>query len=243
MGKFAGLVKFTGKTGDIVGAKGTKGDYIAKAYQPTVKNPQTVGQLTTRVKFLTATGLAKMLLNANGFANIAKSRRVSAFNVMSSLFFKNSELITFLNPPTDMSAQAKIQWGSLVIADGDMELNNFENPNLQEEAEVKLTWAAASDQQNTDIMHIVIVQPDSNGVVHTAVNASAGSATVRVPDVWSGMQAQIYAFRQGVDSETTRATYMSLFNNNNVAASASRRTIESASRFSPSTYVGNGPIA
>lgn len=242
MGKFAGLVKFTGKTGDIVGAKGTKGDYIAKAYQPTVKNPQTVGQLTTRVKFLSATGLAKMFMDANGFANIAKSRRVSEFNVMTSKFFKQDSLITFTTTPTDMNATSNIEWPALIISEGELVYPNFNNPSFVEEAEVDVTWDTTG-LGATDMIRIVVVQPDSSQVVQDVFAGDAGDGKVAVPEVWSGLRVNVYGFRQGVDSATTRATYTSLFNNNNVAAKATRRQINTNSVYSPSVYIGNGTVA
>lgn len=242
MGKFAGLVKFTGKTGDIVGAKGTKGDYIAKAYQPTVKNPQTVGQIKTRVKFLTATGLAKMFLEANGFANIAKSRRVSAFNVMASKFFKQSDFITFDGTPTDMDARTQIDWAALQLSDGALGYPEPGTLNFAEEAEVKVPFTV-EDAGNNDIVHVVIAQPDTNGVVHEAVNASASPATVRVPALWSGMRVKVYLFRQAADSETSRATYLSLFSNNSVAARATKSAIAGASEYSKTVYAGDGTVA
>lgn len=50
MAKINSIISFTGRAGNVVGAKGPKGQTILRPYQPVVANPQSPAQLVQRAK-------------------------------------------------------------------------------------------------------------------------------------------------------------------------------------------------
>ena len=61
MGKISSVIEFTGRTGNLVGAKGQNGRYILRAHQPQVKNANSPAQMETRAKMALAGSLSKLI--------------------------------------------------------------------------------------------------------------------------------------------------------------------------------------
>lgn len=61
MGKISSVIEFTGRTGNLVGAKGQNGRYILRAHQPQVKNANSPAQMETRAKMALAGSLSKII--------------------------------------------------------------------------------------------------------------------------------------------------------------------------------------
>lgn len=61
MGKISSIIEFTGRTGNLVGAKGQNGRYILRAHQPQVKNANSPAQMETRAKMALAGSLSKLI--------------------------------------------------------------------------------------------------------------------------------------------------------------------------------------
>lgn len=61
MGKISSIIEFTGRTGNLVGAKGQNGRYVLRAHQPQVKNANTPEQMATRAKMALAGALSKLI--------------------------------------------------------------------------------------------------------------------------------------------------------------------------------------
>lgn len=82
MGKSTGLLtgKVSGKVGQVIFVT-RNGEQIVQAYQPTVKNPKTSGQMMQRVKWPNIVAVHAVLANyiANSFATVKKSNQ-SNFN-------------------------------------------------------------------------------------------------------------------------------------------------------------------
>lgn len=84
---------FTGKVGNVVGAKLKGGEYVTRAYQPEVKNPNTLRQRVSRMRLATASELAAMFKTAvnMGYAAAAANTRMYPRNMFVAGLAKYSE--------------------------------------------------------------------------------------------------------------------------------------------------------
>ena len=239
MAKQVSTLKVTGKLGDIVGTKGPKGDIIARTYQPNVKNPQTSGQITQRTKFLAGTGLAGGIKYFPGFEKYAKGLRISARNAFTKQVLRDGS-ITVVKSGDEY--QSTIDWGAVAISKGTAQPPLFSAPSFEEEAEVKVSWTPEGN--NTDIVQVLVYQPDTNvGVYSTPTSMGAGSLSVDVPARWSGMDVHVYGFclRETENGQAVR--YSSFWDAGNVEAMAEVKRVAGEMDPSLSAYIGHGTIA
>ena len=232
-------LKVTGKLGDIVGTKGPKGDIIARAYQPKVKNPQTEGQITQRTKFLSGTGLAGGIKYFPGFEKYAKGLRISARNAFTKQVLKSGS-ITVVKSGDEY--QSTIDWGAVAISKGTAQPPLFDAPAFDEEATVKVSWTPEGN--NTDIVQVLVYQPDTNkGFYSTPTSMGAGSLSVVVPALWSGMDVHVYGFCLRETESGQAVSYSSFWDDGNVEAMAQIKRVAGMMDPSSSTYIGHGSIA
>ena len=78
---------FTGRVGNVVGAKSKGGEYITRGYQPQVKNPNTLRQQVSRMKLSVASALAAQFAEAIniGYAKASAGTKMYPRN----MFVKN----------------------------------------------------------------------------------------------------------------------------------------------------------
>lgn len=96
---------FSGRVGNVVGAKLKGGEYVTRSYQPSVKNPNTLRQRNSRLRMSTAAKLAAGLAPAiqAGFSKAAGSTRMYPRNMFvrdlvkksanSALNYENEEML------------------------------------------------------------------------------------------------------------------------------------------------------
>lgn len=231
--------KITGKIGDIVGFKSSKGDIIARTYQPNVKNPQTSGQITQRTKFLAGTGLAGGIKYFPGFEKYAKSLRISARNAFTKQVLKDGSITVVKN---GNEYQSTIDWGAVAISKGTAQPPLFSAPSFEEEAEVKVSWTP--EGSNSDIVQVLVYQPDINeGYYSDPTSMGAGSLSVDVPARWSGMEVHVYGFCLRENESGQSVTYSSFWDAGNVEAMAEVKHVAGEMDPSKSSYIGHGTIA
>lgn len=61
MGTFSSVIEFTGRTGNLVGAKGQDGKVIIRKHQPHVRNANSEEQMAVRAKMALAGSLSKLI--------------------------------------------------------------------------------------------------------------------------------------------------------------------------------------
>ena len=88
--------KLRGKVGEVVAAKTVGGATAIRAYQPVVKNPNTLRQRTSRVRFAATSGLAAMFAKAIsiGYASVASSMKMYPRNVWVRDAVKNKKYVS-----------------------------------------------------------------------------------------------------------------------------------------------------
>lgn len=95
--------KLRGKVGEVVAAKTVGGDTAIRAYQPVVKNPNTLRQRDSRVRFSATSGLAAMFAKAIsiGYASVASSMKMYPRNVWVRDAVKGKKYVTIVNAEVD----------------------------------------------------------------------------------------------------------------------------------------------
>lgn len=243
MGKFAGLVKFTGRTGDIVGSKGTKGDYITRIHQPIVKNPNTMKQVAQRLRFLTATALSAAIMEADdaGMVGYAKGRRISTRNAMTQMLAKKTNEAIRIDETTPSNPRAEIDYGRVFISYGIGDQVMFGELDLSTEGQVSTTWTGGIANQ---VVHMVVYNPVANqAVAATPVEGTTGAIVCNVPRIWSGMKVYVYGFTQNMKSEDEAINYISWWSMGSVEAEAQLSATDAEATPSISAYLGTGDIA
>lgn len=235
------MFKFTGRTGDVVGAKDMKGNIISRAYQPSVRNPQTLPQVTQRVKFLTATAISAAICKADsaGLVKYANQQRITERNALTKMLL-DSGIITTPSSSVD-EVRAEVDYEAMVIARGEGDYVSFGTPSFTEESEVSVTFSEAS---SSDLIHVVVYNDGSNEAAAAIAAGNLNSITVPVPTLWSGMRVHVYGFKLSFEDAEKAYLYQSYWTNRQVAAAlATLRTAAAEAVSSRSQYIGTGTIA
>lgn len=61
MARISSVIEFTGRVGNLVGAKGQDGEYLLRKHQPQVKNPNSWEQISHRCKISLSASLASLI--------------------------------------------------------------------------------------------------------------------------------------------------------------------------------------
>ena len=259
MGKIESLIKFTGRVDNVVGAKGKNGEIIIRKYQNNPTKSQTSGQIIQRTRFLSATGIASLSGRRGlmGFTHYAIQMGMSIKNA----FTKTNLLAVFnsgnnnekvikasLNPQTG-DYESSIEWSELKFSKGSAGniaamTPRFDNPN-----EVDVFWGkryADVDIPDTSVLTIIVLCPAmSEPAIVRSVNANVTGQhlAIETPASWSGQKVYVYGVEAMFGDEATAVQYLSVFNNNNVAAQAIVSELASQAAYSDTVYMGDGSIS
>lgn len=104
---------FVGRLGTAVGAKLKGGDYVARSYQPQVKNPRTLRQQVARQKFSALSGLAALLAEpfSVGYAMAVVGTRMYPRNKVVSDLYNKGEIVHFVGGEID-----EIEWNDFPMS-------------------------------------------------------------------------------------------------------------------------------
>lgn len=242
MGKQVSLIKFTGRTGDVVGSKGTQGRVILRAYQPDVKNPQTEAQVAQRTRFLTATALAAGFKDAlMGLTTAAKSKEITKRNLLVKTLCKASNGIINVGGWDGNTMTSSVDWEKIKLSRNEVSTEvNVAQPSFSEESKVEVTWTGGEANER---VIVVVYQPDSNMALTGIASANAGTLTVNTPTNWSGMPVHVYAYVMAFGTEDSAISYDSWWSGNDTLAEAKKSQLESEAQYSATTYLGFGTIA
>lgn len=192
---------FSGRVGNVVGAKLKGGEYVTRSYQPSVKNPNTLRQRVSRLRMSTAAKLAAGLAPAiqAGFGKAAGSTKMYPRNmfVRNLVRFGENSPLTVANEVatvdyTEMEISARVGISAMPIVGAP----SFEEPGV---VGLSVTGQPVVDVLPAGKMGLVVVvySPANEACVINMVDAPVqGSATVSVatPANWSGESVHVYAF-------------------------------------------------
>lgn len=192
---------FSGRVGNVVGAKLKGGEYVTRSYQPSVKNPNTLRQRVSRLRMSTAAKLAAGLAPAIqvGFGKAAGGTKMYPRNMFVRDIVKFSEN----SPITIANETASVNYDSLKVSEriGISNIPSIDAPSFETPGQVSMT---VTGQPVIDVLPagkmglvVVVYSPDSEACIVNMVDAPAsGSATVdvAVPSSFSGLAVHVYAF-------------------------------------------------
>ena len=103
--------KLRGKVGEVVAAKTVGGATAIRAYQPVVKNPNTLRQRTSRVRFSATSGLAAMFAKviSIGYASVASGLKMYPRNVWVRNAVKNQLYVSVAGGEVDAIDLAELK--------------------------------------------------------------------------------------------------------------------------------------
>lgn len=192
---------FSGRVGNVVGAKLKGGEYVTRSYQPSVKNPNTLRQRVSRLRMSTAAKLAAGLAPAiqAGFGKAAGSTKMYPRNMFVRDLVKldANPVITVVNEVATVKYEA---------------LKLSERIGISAIPTATATAAEQAGRITVDIapLPVVDVLPAGDmGVVAVAFNPAKGASVIgmtvtspandsgvalKCPTSWSGDKVRVYAF-------------------------------------------------
>lgn len=192
---------FTGRVGNVVGAKQKGGEYVTRSYQPSVKNPNTLRQRVSRQRMATASQLAAGLALAiqAGYAKASGSTRMYPRN----MFVRELIRMGGMGALTVTNEVAEINYGELKLSQrmGISSIPAVGAIDFEEPMSVSFSVAAPTVQDVLPAgkmgLVIVVYSPQSgNSIVDMQEAPTTGTATITVatPANWSGETVHVYAF-------------------------------------------------
>ena len=192
---------FSGRVGNVVGAKLKGGEYVTRSYQPSVKNPNTLRQRVSRLRMATAAKLAAGMAPAiiAGYGKASGSTKMYPRN----MFVRNLVKFTPSTPLHIEGEIAELEFSSIKMSEriGISNTPIISSLDFETEATIK---ASITGQPIVDVlpagkMGVVLVayEPEGNTCVVDMFDApTTGSANLQmtVPPSWSGLTVHVYAF-------------------------------------------------
>lgn len=196
---------FSGRVGNVVGAKLKGGEYVTRSYQPSVKNPNTLRQRVSRLRMATAAKLAAGMAPAivAGYGKASGSTKMYPRN----MFVRDLVSMDGMGAIAVENEQATITYNMVKVAPR-IGINatpicsapNFEEPHL--------VSIPVSGQPVTDIMPagkmglvFAVYNADRNATIIKMVDAPLTGITnvsVSVPLSWAGETAHVYSFHKWI---------------------------------------------
>lgn len=196
---------FTGKVGEVVGARLKGGEYVTRTYVSNPKNPNTLRQRVSRLRMATAAQLAAGLAPAirAGFGKAAGSTKMYPRNMFVRDLVKFGE-----NTPLHIENEvANVQFSALQLSarNGINALPTVSAPSFETPGKVALT---VTGQPVTDVLPagkmglvVAVYAPSVNATVVDMVDApttGTSNVTIDVPANFSGEAVHVYAFYKWV---------------------------------------------
>lgn len=196
---------FSGRVGNVVGAKLKGGEYVTRSYQPSVKNPNTLRQRVSRLRMATAAQLAAGMAPAivAGYGKASGSTKMYPRN----MFVRDLVRMDGMEALTVANEQATITYNMVKIA---QRIGINATPicgalNLDEPLQVSIP---VTGQPVTDVLPagkmglvVAVYNANRNATILKMVDAPLTGSTnisVTVPGSWSGEKVHVYAFHKWI---------------------------------------------
>lgn len=192
---------FSGRVGNVVGAKLKGGEYVTRSYQPSVKNPNTLRQRVSRLRMATAAQLAAGLAPAimAGFGKASSSTKMYPRNMFvrnlvkndanSALDYENDEMMVEYN-----ALKISERFGiSTIPAMGAIDTTTADT------LKIPITGQPVVDVLPAGKMGVVIAAYDKQNhvsVVNMFDAPTDGTSTLEMPmpATFAGITVEVYAF-------------------------------------------------
>lgn len=192
---------FTGRVGNVVGAKMKGGEYVTRSYQPAVKNPNTLRQRVSRLRMATASQLAAgfALAVQTGYAMATGSTRMFPRN----MFVRDLVRMGGMGALTVTDEVMSIDYGALKLSQrmGISAAPAVGAPDFESPLSVSFTVTATTVQDilpagKLGIVVVVYDPTQGQSIVDMQDAPTTGTATVTVatPANWAGDAVHVYAF-------------------------------------------------
>lgn len=192
---------FSGRVGNVVGAKLKGGEYVTRSYQPSVKNPNTLRQRVSRLRMSTASKMAAGLAAAiqAGYGKAAGSTKMYPRN----MFVRNIVKFGANTPLRIVDETAEIQYADIQVSEriGISTIPSISPASFETAGQVSMT---VTGQPVVDVLPagkmglvVVVYSPEKEASIIDMVDAPTnGSTTVNVtmPASFSGETVHVYAF-------------------------------------------------
>lgn len=196
---------FSGRVGNVVGAKIKGGEYVTRSYQPAVKNPNTLRQRTSRMRMTIASRLAAGLAAAiqSGYAFSTNGTKMYPRNMFVAEVVKmngNGSLVV-------VGGQSELDYGTLRVSrrNGINELPIAGTLGVATAGKlvVPITVPQITDILPDGKMGVVVCayEPDGNASLIGFEQIDGGSTAnveLTVPSSWSGLTVHVFAFLKWV---------------------------------------------
>lgn len=246
MAKLTGVIQFNGKVGEVVGAKDSQGKAYIRKYIGDPKNPNTVGQVKARTKFLTTTALASVCKEgALGLLPRAKSSKLSLTNVLQQIN-KTAVSTELLGP----GAISKVDYTRIQFSQGTVDPILFRTPAIAQDNPLKIESLFnddfASKKRNA---FMVVYCPDLNLTkISDPCPTENGKVEITLPQSWSGHTVHVYCYAQQLAEGDDAVAYYSFWNDvreghDAVPARASIKAMSEKATYSPTSYKGTVTLA
>lgn len=192
---------FSGRVGNVVGAKLKGGEYVTRSYQPSVKNPNTLRQRVSRLRMSTASKIAAGLAPAiqAGFGKAAGSTHMYPRN----MFVRDLVKLDANPVMTVVDEVATVNYEALKISER-IGISSIPTATASYDTEhgriaVDISPLAVVDVLPAGDMGVVAVayNPEMGacviGMTVTSPSNDSGVA-LKCPASWSGDSVYVYAF-------------------------------------------------
>lgn len=196
---------FSGRQGEVVGAKLKGGEYVTRSYQPNVKNPNTERQRNSRMRMTISSKIAATLASAIqiGYAKATASTRMYPRNMFVRDLVRTDGM------------------GALIISDGVWEVDNSKlkisartgitttlstgvaTVGENRELTIPVTVGPVSDVLPEGYMGLIVVvydEGDNTCIVsqHRAPVNETANVMITLPSNMDGKEVQIFSFLKWV---------------------------------------------
>ena len=196
---------FSGRVGNVVGAKLKGGEYVTRSYQPSVKNPNTLRQRVSRLRMATAAELAAGMAPAiiAGYGKASGSTKMYPRN----MFVRDLVRMDGMGALAVANEQATITYNMVKVAP---RIGINATPicgalNTDEPLQIAFN---VTGQPVTDVLPagkmglvVAVYNANRNATIIKMVDAPlTGSTqiTITAPDSWSGEKVHVYAFHKWI---------------------------------------------
>lgn len=201
MGKISSVIEFTGRTGNLVGAKGQNGRYILRTHQPQVKNANSQAQMETRAKMALAGSLSKLIKSDIIYGMSGSGNRGRRQRWMREIMKRMS------TTSSEGSVKAILAPSDLILSEGGFAVGVTIGEVTVAEGSVK-----ASITFDDDIDRVVVValyaESRTGGFVATGSTVVSESGEVTIPFPKTSFHvANLYAIPIKISSQLGGVSY------------------------------------
>lgn len=188
------LSPFKNKLGNGVGRRWRNLNVVAE-YNGTPRNPRTTAQQVQRGRFGVLSELARAFSSTlkDSLGGICEGTKVFPRAKFISL---NNGAVTSTNPAT-----VNIDYGEIIVARGNVERPQFENPDFETPATVEVGFNLAAFEAQYPLadkadlkIRIVVYSVDGKFIMTKEATGDAGSVSCVVPDYLAGTKAHVYGY-------------------------------------------------